>query len=367
MDEERIWVGLDLGRTQTHISIVDASGAELLHQACETKLPPLKGILRTFAAKRIEMIAVEAGGDTHIVRKLRGAGFPVVIFESRKASKFLALRRNKTDASDARGLADLARLGRNSVSEVYLKSPECEQLRGLLVMRNRLLTMRVAAENALRSRLALHGRRFRSVYGVGRLRPQVDAQLAQLRIDEGLDLGDDLKPLVDVCESLRAYLKKLDRELEDRAKSLEVGRLLMSVPGVGPICALSFYSAIEDPARFRMASDVAAYLGLNPRRYQSGGTSRTFGITKAGSKLTRAHLVIAATVFGNSAPDCALKRWYLALRERAGSKRARVALARKLAIILLTMWKAGTRFELEPPRPAQSAPNRASSAASGGR
>ena len=125
----------------------------------------------------------------------------------------------------------------------------------------------------------------------------------------------------------------------------------MEVPGVGVICALSFYSAVEDPDRFRSASDVGAYLGLSPRRYQSGGISRTFGITKAGSKLTRTHLVTAATVFGNIAPDCRLKRWSVALRERAGGKRARVALARKLAVILLTMWKNGTHFELSPAGP----------------
>jgi transposase len=223
-------------------------------------------------------------------------------------------------------------------------------------MRNRLVMIRIAVENSLRSRLALHGRPFRSVYGPGRIRSQVHAQLAQLKAEEGLDLADDLELLVDVCESLRAYLKKIDRELEDRARSDEVCRMLMEVPGVGPICALSFYSAIEDPARFRIASDVGGYLGLTPRRYQSGGTSRTLGITKSGNKLTRTHLVTAATVFGNIAPDCALKRWYVALRERAGSKRARVALARKLAVILLTMWKNGTHFELCPAaRPSPSA------------
>jgi transposase len=125
----------------------------------------------------------------------------------------------------------------------------------------------------------------------------------------------------------------------------------MEVPGVGPICALSFYSAVEDPSRFRRAGDVAAYLGLVPRRYQSGSTSRTFGITKTGSKLTRTHLVTAATSFGNTGPDCALKRWFLSLRERAGSRRARVALARELAVILLSMWKNDTAFVAEAPEP----------------
>jgi transposase len=351
MNEDRIWVGLDLGLARTSVCVVDDDGVPLHELECETKLGALKDALAPFPMERIGLIAVEAGSDTHIVRKLRGAGFPVVMFDARKASKFLAVRRNKTDASDARGLADLARVGRNTVSQVYLKSRECEQLRGLLVMRNRLVMMRVAMENFLRSRLALYGRPFKAVSTAGGLRLQVQEQLADVRVEEGVDLRADLQPLVELCESLKVHLAALDRDLKKMARSDPVCRLLMGVPGVGPICALSFTSAVEDPGRFRAAADVGAYLGLVPRRYQSGSVSRTLGITKSGSRLTRTHLVTSATVFGTTAPDCALKRWYLALRGRAGSKRARVALARKLAVILLTLWKTGKGFELDPAEP----------------
>jgi len=351
MNEDKVWVGLDVGRERSQVCIVDATGAELLQQDCETKLTALKKAISIYPADRIAMIAVEASNDTHIVRKLRNVGFPVTIFETYKASKFLALRRNKTDASDARGLADLARLGRHTVSEVYLKSPECQKLRGILVMRQRLSIMRVAAENVLRSRLALHGLSMKRVYALGGLRQEVNDQLALLRAEEEVDLTSDLQPLVEMCEGLRAYLRQVDNDLQQRAKSNPVCRLLMEVPGVGPICALSFYTAIENPDRFTDASGVGAYFGLAPRRYQSGQTSRTRGISKAGSKLTRTHLVTAATVFGNTAPDCGLKRWFLALRERAGSGRARVALARKLAVILLAMWKTQSHFRYGPPGP----------------
>jgi transposase len=114
------------------------------------------------------------------------------------------------------------------------------------------------------------------------------------------------------------------------------------------LCALSFYSAVEDPNRFQQSSDVAAYLGLIPRRHQSGGMSRTLGITKTGNKLTRVHLVTAALGFAAFAPECALKNWFLVLRDRVGPWRARVALARKLAIILLVMWKNEAHFESYP-------------------
>lgn len=351
MSEKQLWVGLDLGSKRTHVCVIDDEGMTLHEQESETSLAALQDALSRFPTSRLGLIAVEAGTEMHLVRKLRAAGYPVGIFESRKASKFLAVRRNKTDTGDARGLADLARLGRETVSQVYLKTRECERLRGLLVMRKRVVVMRVAADGALRSRLAMYGCRLKTCSTPGRLREQVHLQLAQLRDDEGIDLAPELAPLIDVCESLRAYLTTLTREIEERAKAHEVCQLLMEVPGVGPICALSFYSAIEDPSRFRNSPDVGAYLGLVPRRYQSGSVSQTRGITKTGSKLTRTHLVTAATVFGNSAGDCALKDWFLALRERAGSKRARVALARKLAVVLITMWKTGAHFERYPTAP----------------
>ncbi|HEY8434223.1 MAG TPA: IS110 family transposase [Sphingomicrobium sp.] len=358
MSDAKVWVGLDLGQKLTNVCVVDDEGVELLQRQCETGPGPIEESLAAFGRGCIALVAVETGNDLHIVRKLRQAGFPVAMFESRKASKFLALRRNKTDASDARGLADLGRLGRHAVSQVHLKSLECQRNRGLLVMRKRLVMMRVAAENTLRSRLALNGRRLKPSYGLGALRRQVATELDALKADDGIDLHADLEPLVDLCESARSYIRELDREVGRIVKANEVCRLLMGIPGVGPICALSFYSAIETPDRFARPSDVAAYLGLTPRRHQSGGKSRTRGITKTGSKLTRSHLVTAATVFANTAPDCPLKRWFLALRERAGSMRARVALARKLAVMMAAMWKNGTPFD--PLRPA--APPRSMSA-----
>lgn len=345
MSDSTVWVGLDLGLRRTRVSIVDALGAELLNEECDTNIDALTTTLNSFPIARIGLISTEAGNDTHIVRKLRENGFPVVIFETRQASRFLAIRRNKTDATDARGLADLGRIGRNSISQVYLKSPECQQLRSLLMMRRRLVMMRVAVIGSIRSRLGGHGLVLPPTRASG-LRQRVKSQLATLGEPECSTVEADLQPLVDLCESLRTYLSKLESQLEKTAKSHPICRQLMEVPGVGTMCAISFYTAIEDPTRFRVASHVGAYLGLSPRRHQSGVKSRAPRITKTGSKLTRTNLVVAAMVFGKVAPDCALKRWYLALRERAGPGRARVALARKLAVIMLAMWKTGTHFEL---------------------
>jgi transposase len=348
MTANAVWVGLDLGQERTNICVIDDAGKTLHELVCPTTLVGIEAGLSPFPRCSIGLLAVEAGAETHIVRKLRSRGYPVTIFESRKASKFLAIRRSKTDAGDARGLADVARLGRNTVSEVYLKSLACQQLRSRLVMRQKLVRLRVATQGSIRSRLALYGRRIAASKAVGGIRKQVEAQLMLLKAEEGIDLGRDLLPLVDFCESLRQYQKHLDKDLTQEAADHPVCRLLMGVPGVGPICALSFYTAIENSSRFRRTADVAAYFGLVPRRHQSGNSSRTLGITKSGSTLTRSHLVTAATVFRTRAPDCALKSWALLLEDRIGARRARVALARKLAILLLTIWKNGSSFEQYP-------------------
>lgn len=346
MSETTVWVGIDLGLRRSCICIVDALGAELLNDECDTNLRAFKEVMSSFPIEQIGLIATEAGNHVNVARKLRDAGYPVAVFETRQTSKFLALRPNKTDAGDARGLADLARLGRETISQVHLKSPECQQLRGLLVMRQRIVMMRVAGDAIVRARLASHGLAMGSARGMRPLQQRVDNVLTELPKQESLNLREDLEPLITLCDSLRRYLKKLNLDVERAASSEPICRRFMEVPGVGALCALSFYTAIEDPSRFRSAARVGSYLGLAPRRRQSGATSRSFGITKTGSKMTRWNLVTAAMVFGNAAPDCELKRWYLALRDRAGTGRARVALARKLAVILLTMWKNGTHFEL---------------------
>ncbi|WP_114954982.1 IS110 family transposase [Sphingosinicella terrae] len=344
------WVGLDLGHESISVCVVDNSGAVLREQDCATSLADVVESLAPFPMASIGLIAVEAGAATHIVRKLRDRGFPVGIFDARKARRFLAIRRNKTDCGDARGLADMARLGQHTVSQVYLKSLECQEIRSQIVLRHRAVKVRVSLEAGLRSRLRLFGRLVEMPSGNRPVRKRVEAEVAAIREEDGFDLWPELEPLVAVCDSLRAFIADADKQIERRAHAHPVCRLLMEVPGVGALSALSFYSAIEDPHRFKRNSDVGAYLGLVPRRYQSGDNNRTLGITKSGNKLTRSHLATAALILRSRGRDCALKEWGLQLKDRIGSSRSRVALARKLAIVLLAMWKTNTPFEAYPPR-----------------
>jgi transposase len=348
MPDDKVWVGLDLGEQRVSVCVINDAGEPLLEHECSSTASDVEETLLAFPSTTIGLIAVEAGTNTHLVRTLTTRGYPVAIFEARKASKFLAIRRSKTDASDAHGLADLARLGRTTVSQVHLKSLELEHLRAELGLRHKLIQLRVAVESSLRSRLLAYGVRLPTPRSAVGLRRNVEAAIVSLRREEGIDVGPHLEPLLRVAESLRIYLKTLDHALEKRTEEVPVCRRFMEIPGVGWVCALSFYTAIGDPNRFSRAEDVSAYLGLVPRRYQSGEASRTLGITKTGSKLTRQHLVTAAMVMRTRKVDCALRDWGLVLKERIGKGRSRVAMARKLAIVMLCMWKSGGRFEPYP-------------------
>jgi transposase len=344
MEQTKLYVGLDVGEQRTSVCVIDSDGETLHEDICATNAEDLGAILGYFPAGLISVVAMEAGNELHFARKLLAKGYPVSVFEARKASRFLAIRRNKTDASDAKGLADLARLGRHSVSEVRLKSVECQLLRSELLMRQKLVKVRVTVEASIRSRLAMYGRRLKLPNCYRSIRGMIEAEADALFAAEGIDIRPHLTPLTDVSESLRQYLRALDDSLERKARAHPVCKLLLGIPGVGPISALSFYSAIEDPHRFRRASDVGAYLGLAPRRYQSGEVSRTAGITKTGNKMTRTHLVTAAIMLRKCAKDTALGEWANMLSERLGRRRANVALARKLAVVMLTMWKTAAPY-----------------------
>lgn len=344
MPKDRVWVGLDLGEQQINVCVLNDAGDPLFEGACLCEARDVEAALVAFPPPAIGLIGVEAGTSTRIVRALRSRGYPVAIFEARKASKFLAIRRSKTDASDAHGLADLARLGRHTVSQVHLKSLELEQLRAELGLRHKLIKMRVAVECSLRSRLLGFGLRLKAPRSAVVLRNNINLAIASLGKNEGSALSAHIEPLLKVAEGLRSYLKTIDRILEKRANEIPVCKRFMEIPGVGWVCALSFYTAIENPDRFSRPEDVGAYLGLVPRRYQSGSVSKTLGITKTGSKLTRQHLVTAAMVMRSRKMDCALRDWGLLLKERLGPGRSRVAMARKLAVLMLRIRKSGERF-----------------------
>jgi transposase len=279
-----------------------------------------------------------------LYRYLVKLGYPLAMFEARQASKFLSIRKNKTDKNDARGLADIARLGRGSISEVRVKAPECQRLRSLLVTRQKLVRLRTAVEGNIRSLLRLNGGKLNSSYSTAALRKNVTEELKRLRRSEKIDLSDEIEPLLTLSTAMRGYIVDLDRRLAQRAKEDPVCQRFLEIPGVGPITALAFYSAVDDPYRFRRSTDIGAYFGLVPRVRQSGQRLTRTRITKSGDRLTRTYLTSAAQHHLRTA-DSSLTRWGTALSERLRKPGVHVALARKLAVTMLAIWKSGAHFD----------------------
>lgn len=244
---------------------------------------------------------------------------------------------NKSDPNDARGLAELMRMG--WYREVKVKSPASALIRSLLVARARLVSIRRDLENQVRSLLKEHGLLFPRAIGA-----QFRARVRELAGEGGLRAIIDC--LLAVHEQVTDEQMKLDGRVREMAKADATTRRLMTVPGVGVVTALTFRHTIDDPSRFKSATSVGAYLGLTPRRKQSGELDLTGRISRWGDRLLRTYLFEAASVLiHRTKRPSPLQDWGQRLVKRVGLKKAKVAIARKLAIILHCIWTDGTEFD----------------------
>ncbi|WP_297535089.1 IS110 family transposase [Nitrobacter sp.] len=278
------------------------------------------------------------GGSGWLWHELRRVDLPVVCIDARHAHAALSVRMNKSDQNDARGLAELVRSG--WYREVKVKSEESQKIRAILVARSRLVSIRMDIENQVRS----------LVKEYGLLLPRAIALPFRRKIIELLggehQLSAVIEPLLAIHEQVCQQQGKLDNQVRQLAKSDATTLRLMTVPGVGVVTALTFRHTIDDPSRFRSASTVGAYLGLTPRRHQSGETDTNGKISRWGDRLLRTYLFEAATVLlYRTKKWCSLKAWGMKLAKRIGMKKAKVAIARKIAIILHCIWVDGTSFE----------------------
>jgi transposase len=224
--------------------------------------------------------------------------------------------------------------------EVKIKSEESQRVRAILVARFRLVSMRRDIENQVRSLIKECGLLFPRAIG------QQFRNLVRELLNAGHQLLAVIEPLLSIHEHICQQQSKFDDEVRRLAKSDETTRRLMTVPGVGVITALTFRHTIDDPSRFRSASTVGAYLGLTPRRNQSGETDTTGKISRWGDRLLRTYLYEAATVLlYRTKKWSSLKAWGMKLAKRVGMKKAKVAIARKIAVILHCIWVDGTSFD----------------------
>jgi transposase len=337
---------LDVSKEETAFCVKDSSGKVLARGKAASDPAALFEMLREHCLCP-ERIVLETGTMSGwLARGLGDLGLPVDVIDARQAHAVMKLQHNKTDAGDAELLAELARTG--FYRRVSVSSEAARETRILLKARSHLVRQRRDTENAIRGLLGSLGLRFPK--GSGKLEVRVRATL-----EDRPELRAAIGPLLSVVAALKRGIAGLDEDVMARAKSAPACRLLMSVPGVGPVTALAFVATIDNPARFAKSRTVGAYLGLTARRYQSGEMDYSGRISKHGDAMLRSLLYEAAnsllTVVRKAHP---LKDWARRIRKRRSHKKACVALARKLAVILHRMLITGEPFRW-PEKPEKKA------------
>jgi transposase len=335
------YVGLDVSLKEVSICVVDGDGVVAAEGKVATDPSAIVSWIEDCIGA-VERIVHESGPlSIWLTRELAARGAPVVCIDARAAHKALSARMNKSDRADAEALAQLARTG--WYRQVHIKSEASDQLRLLLGARERMISIRQDIEAQARGVLKTYGIRLGSVTpGRNRagLREQLGAAAAGNPILEAVAAS-----LIAVHEVACGEAAAIDAELRTIARDSELARRLMSVPGVGPIVALNFIATVDDASRFAKATDVGAYLGLTPRRYQSGEIDYSGRISKRGDGTMRTLLYEAANVLITRVQRFSpLKSWAVRLAARKGFKKAAVAAARKIAVVMLRLWRDGTSF-----------------------
>ena len=330
------YVGLDVSLEQTSVCVIDGDGKTLWQGKCASTPEALAATIRARAPAAVR-IGLESGPLSswhwHELRKL---GLPVVCLDARHAKAALALQLNKTDRNDARGLAQIVRTG--WYREVAVKSVDSQLIRSMLTARAQLVRMRVDLANQIRGVLKPFG----LVAGKGGGQPFI----ARVRaLVAGGPPEQVAEALLAAWEAVGSQVAALSRRLIAMARQDQAVRRLMTAPGVGTLVALTYVSVIDDPERFARSSSVGAYLGLTPRRYQSGEEDHTGHISRCGDRLLRSYLFEAAGVILHRVSKwSALKAWGTRLAKRIGTKKATVAVARKLSVVLHRMLRDGSEF-----------------------
>jgi transposase len=322
---------------ETSVCIVDDTGKIVREVKVASEPEALLAVLKN-NAYHFRRIGLEAGPLSQwLYSAFAEANLPVICVETRHMRAVLKAQINKTDRNDARGIAQMMRAG--LYRPVHVKTLRSQKLRTLLTYRKLLQSKAIAIENDLRGTLRNFGLR---VGMVGKLK--FEARIQEL-VANLPDLAVLVEPLLVVRRVLREQLGILHRRLLVIVRDDEVCRRLMTVPGVGPVVALTYRVTVDVPARFRNSKAVGAVLGLTPSKYQSGEINRTGAISKCGDEMMRVMLYEAAqSMLVRSTKWSWLKAWAMQIARRRGMKKAIVALARRLAVIMHRIWVDGAEF-----------------------
>jgi len=336
------YAGIDVSVEESSVCAIDGSG-KIVREGKVASDP--EALIAWFRSLGVEFtrIGLEAGPLSQwLYAGMQQAGLPVELLETRHVRTAFKIMPVKTDRKDARGIAELIRMG--WFRPVHCKSMEAQETRAMLTARKLVQKKLLETESSIRGILRGFGLK------VGKTTPV----LFESRIKELVAGHQSLETIADALLAVRRTLQRefdgFEKRLRAMARTDTRARLLMTTPGVGVIVALTFACAIDNPSRFKSSKSVGPHFGLTPTRYQSGETDYSGHISKQGDGSVRTVLYEAANVIiCKPLKGCtALKSWAMRLIKRAGRKKATVALARKLAVIMHRMLADGTPFTTQP-------------------
>ena len=331
------YVGLDVSLKQTSICVVNETGSVVRESVVESTPEAIATFVRLHAPGALR-IGLETGPtSTWLWTELKQLDLPVICIDARHAKAVLKMQINKSDRNDAAGIGRIMQTG--WFKEVRVKDLDSHAVKALLVSRALLVKIKRDLENQVRGLLKNLG------LIIGRATGNVFAVRAEKLISDRPELIAAVVPLLHARQAIEQQIGDLDRKVHKLARHDTQVRRFMTVPGVGPVTALCFKATIDDPTRFKRSRSVGAYVGLTTRRHASGEIDWSGRISKCGDAMLRMYLFEAAGVLLTRVPKwSALKAWGARLVKRNGLRKAKVAVARKLAVILHRMWIDGTEF-----------------------
>ena len=331
------YAGIDVSLQDSSICVVDENGKIIREAKVPSDPESLAAYFREIGFV-ISRIGLEAGSLSQWLHEgLTGAGFDVVLLETRHVKAALSAMVVKTDRKDARGIAQLLRMG--WFQPVHAKSVGTRDMRALLTARKLLQSKLMDVELSIRGILRDFGLKMGKI-SKGRF----EARVVEL-VEGHAMLAGIMAPMLRAREALRTEYSALHRQVLAIARECPITRRMMTAPGVGPVVAITVKSGIDDPYRFKRSKMVGAYFGMTPRKYQSGEIDVNGRISRIGDVTVRTALYQAAhVILSQATPYSSLKSWAMQVAKRRGLQRAKIACARKLAIILHRMWIDETDF-----------------------
>ncbi|TCU35412.1 IS110 family transposase [Rhizobium azibense] len=331
------FIGLDVSVKETAVCIINESG-EICREVKVVSHPDdLIAVLKG-QTWNVERVGLEAGPLSQwLFEGLARAGLPVICIETRHVKAFLKAQPNKTDRNDARGIAQMMRV--NLYRPVHVKTLTSQKRRALLTARKLLQEKAIAIENDIRGLLRNFGLKVAAV-GTAKFEERIRELI------EGMpDLAAIMEPLLAARRNLRTEFARLHGQALAVVKDDATCRRLMTIPGVGPVVALAYTATIDIPQRFRNSKAVGSILGLTPKLHESGESKRVGCISLCGDGMMRTLLYEAAQILLTRVRKwSSLKAWAMKIAKRRGMAKAKVALARRLAVVMHRMWLDGTEF-----------------------